>query len=267
MAKGVCKLTGAYGAFVDSHLIPKALTKPEAPGLSFLEAGSGSRAMRRHSSWYDNRLVTQSGEDILGKLDDWAIKKLRLHKLVWSGWGPMTKLSGFDLIPGTQWGVRPLHDTDWLLLRLFFLSLLWRAGASDRREFKEISLPPDHLEQLRKMIVTGDPTPLEFYPISLTQLSTLGLIHNQTPFPGEKLIPDAGSEHPEHSVPFFRFYFDGLISHFDRRSAGEITKANLDDLYLGNSGRIVISTIPYEESFQRKNIEAIISEATVRHPR
>ncbi|MCV3208373.1 hypothetical protein OHD62_28215 [Mesorhizobium sp. YC-39] len=266
LANGVCKLTGATGKFVDSHLIPKALTKPEAPGHPFWEAGSGSRPMRRYSSWYDNRLVTQSGEDILEKLDGWAIKKLRFHRLVWSGWGPMLKLSGFDRIPGTQWGLRPLHDPDWLRLRLFFLSLLWRAAASDRREFKEMSLPSDHLEQLRKMVVTGDAKPLEFYPISLTQLSTLGVIHNQTPFPDDKWVPEAGKR-PEHFVPIFRFYFDGLISHFDRRPADELIHANLDDLHLGYSDRVVVTAIPYEESFQQKNIETIISEAVNWRPR
>lgn len=38
-------------------------------------------------------------------------------------------------------------------LRLFFLSLLWRAAASTRGEFAAITLPPDDLEHLRRIVL------------------------------------------------------------------------------------------------------------------
>lgn len=158
---GICKLTGNTGRFVDLHILPKALTKADGLGPGLVEFGNGKR-VRRSSSWYDQRLVTTEGEKILAEYDDWAIKALRKHALVWSGWGPRMSLNGVQAIPGTPWGFRSVSGSDWKKLRLFFLSLLWRAAATDRPEFNEIDLPLEHLEQLRLMVLNGTPEPIEF---------------------------------------------------------------------------------------------------------
>ena len=84
---GICKLTLTNGKFVDSHIIPKALTKPAQKGMPFLQFKSDRHPIKRWSSWYDPCLVTQAGEDILTEFDTWAIIELRKHKLVWSSWG------------------------------------------------------------------------------------------------------------------------------------------------------------------------------------
>ena len=256
----ICKLTGKTGKYVDSHLIPKALTRPEKRGRPFLEAGQGTRPIKRHSSWYDNHLVTDQGEKILSVIDDWAINKLREHRLVWSGWGPIVSLLDIEVIKGTDWAVRTRTDSEWPQLRLFFLSLLWRAAASSRKEFDDVELPHDDLERLREMVVNGDSGPIEFYPIQLMQLSTRGEIHNQTPFQDVKTIPAIDGV-PEHQVPIIRFYFDGLIAHIDTRPEKEIEDANLGSLFLGFAEDLTITTVSYEASFQRENMEAIKAEA------
>ena len=256
----ICRLTGKSGRYVDSHLIPKALTRPEASGLSFIEAGRGRQPIRRHSSWYDNRLVTDQGEKLLAEIDDWAIKKLRQHHLVWSGWGPNASPPDVNIIPGTDWGIRNLTDKEWPKLRLFFLSILWRAAASSRREFDEVKLPIDNLDVLREMVLSGNTDPNTLYPVQLIQLSTIGKIHNQTPFNDTKTIP-AVAGMPEHRVPIIRFYFDGLISHFDMRSEKEIQDAGLRKLFVGFEEELTVTTVTYERSFQRENLEAIMAEA------
>lgn len=256
----ICKLTGERGKFVDSHLIPKALTRPEVSGHSFIEAGMGRRPIRRHSSWYDNQLVTDHGEKILAAIDDWAIRKLRQHRLVWSGWGPIVSLPNVDKIPGTDSGARTLNDKDWPKLRLFFLSILWRAAASSRSEFGDVNLPAGHLERLREMILNGNTEPNTFYPVQLIQISTIGQIHNQTPFKDTKIIP-ALAGMSEHRVPITRFYFDGLVSHFDMRSEKEVQEAELGKLFVGFEEELIVTTVTYESSFQRKNLEVIMAEA------
>lgn len=255
----VCKLTGESGKYVASHLIPKALTKPEQPGLSFLEAGKGLKPIRRHSSWYDNRLVTSHGEKILSDIDDWAIKKLRYHHLVWSGWGPIIELPDINP-PRSDWGFRILSDTEWPRLLLFFLSLLWRAAASSRKEFSDVNLPAEDIERLREMVVSGSVEPKTFYPVQIIQLSTVGKIHNQTPFKDIKTIP-ASNRLAEYQVPIIRFYFDGLIAHFDMRSHEEIESDDLGDLFLGATDYLLVTTVSYESSFQRENLELIMGEA------
>ncbi|MER9568880.1 hypothetical protein NKI77_06790 [Mesorhizobium opportunistum] len=256
MASGICKLTGEFGKYVDSHLLPKALTKAGGLGVPFTQSGMGRRPSTRHSSWYDNRLVTQAGEDILAKLDDWAIKELRKARLVWSGWGPMTKLTDARAIPWTEWGTRTVKGVDARRLRVFMLSLLWRAGATTREEFSDVDISPEDLRTLRRMILEGDPDPIDFYQTQLIQLSTMGMEHNHSPIAMTKNV--SGVEgNPGYEVPHFRFYFDGLIVHFDRRNIEEIRKRPLGEIVLGYGDELIVTTVTYEDSFQRKNLEFV----------
>ncbi|ESY62306.1 hypothetical protein X742_33580 [Mesorhizobium sp. LNHC232B00] len=214
----------------------------------------------RHSSWYDPELVTQEGEAILAKLDDWAIRELRRTALVWSGWWPTKALTGIDLIPGTEWGIRFIESKQWRRLRIFFLSLLWRAAASTREEFSEVHLSDEDLERLRKMIVDENPDPIDYFQIQLIQLSTFGFEHNHTPIPGVKTIRGVNGG-ADYQVPFYRFYFDGLIAHFDRRPIAEIQKTPMEELVLGYGERLCVATVSYWESSQRKMLERMWQEA------
>src|SRR5579859_649529 len=137
MAFGYCKLTGKRGTFVSSHLLPKAVTRPSKPGSPFIEAKVGLRPVRRFDSWYDKELVIRLGEDILSEYDDQGIAELRRHGLLWSG-------RPFDVVPDVMplseeqgSGLREINGVDGHKLRMFFLSLLWRAAASQRREFAQ----------------------------------------------------------------------------------------------------------------------------------
>jgi hypothetical protein len=256
---GVCKLTGKRGTFVSAHLIPKALTKPEASGLPFIEAWSGERPSRKWSSWYDNQLVTAEGEDVLAALDNWAIPQLRKHKLVWSGWGPMQALANeHDLIGDTGWGVRNISGLDGKRLRLFFLSLLWRAAASTHRGFSEIKLSSKDVEKLGRMLLANDPEPSTYCSIQLTQISTLGMVHNLTPIAQTKTIPAFGNV-SERAVPFFRFYFEGLIAHI--HPIPDDGSCELGPLVLGQEDTLTVSTVTYDISLQRKNLSSIMTDA------
>lgn len=82
---GICKLTGDEGKFVKAHIIPKALTKLSRTGEVYLQAGGGGFITRRRDSWYDMRILTQRGEDVITEYDTQGIEFLRKHSLVWSG--------------------------------------------------------------------------------------------------------------------------------------------------------------------------------------
>lgn len=267
MTVGNCSLTGANGKFVDSHLIPRALTKHHTPGRPFVQTRGAQRPIRRRTSWYDPLLVTQSGEDILSGYDNWAIGQLRHNRLVWSSWGLRRRLAAADhaQVDGTPYGIRHLTGIDKAKLRLFFLSLLWRAAASSLPEFEEVSLHGDELEQLRTLVLEGDPGPLDFFPISLTQLSTRGPAHNHAPIAQDKFIPAYGDA-PSSSVPIFRFYFDGLIAHFVRDAALGFTESNMGQQAVGYSDEFLVSTVSYEASFQHENLRELTLEAEDRWP-
>ncbi len=263
---GTCKLTGRYGKFVKCHLIPRALTRPATAGTPFIQAGIGTRPIRRLDSWYDLELTVREGEDILGKLDDWAIKELRKHELLWTGWthagSPTSKLK---LIPDTDWAVREISGIDPGRLRLFFLSLLWRAAATTLSEFSAVSLPQNELEQLRLMILNDDPGALDFYPTQLIQIYTLGEIHNHSPIAQIKTIPD-NENAPGRHIPIFRFYFDGLVAHIHRHTSDDGYTVSQGSLTVGHGNKLLITAVPYETSFQRNILTEIQEQAAATWP-
>lgn len=263
---GTCKLTDKKGTFVKSHLIPRALTRPRSPGIPFIQAGSGTLPVRRWDSWYDAELTIRKGENILADLDDWAISELRKHQLIWSAWEGATSLHDkVELIPGTSMGLRTIQGVDPIRLRLFFLSLLWRAAATTRPEFSEIILPPDDLEKLRLMILEGDPGQIDFYPVQLIQLYTLGETHNQTPIVQTKTIPSY-EDTPERQIPIFRFYFDGLIMHFHRQASDEGYTVAQGSLNVGYGNELTVTAFPYEASSQHNMLLEIQRNAEENWP-
>lgn len=259
--RGRCALTHDEGEYIASHLIPKALTGPSAPGRPLIQIQSGKNALRRWDSWFDDRLVILKGEKYLTDLDTWAIKTMRMHKMVWSGWGGADSLHGhFQILPGSPWGIRRIKGIDTLKLRLFFLSLLWRAAATSRSEFAEIDMPENELEVLRTMLLASQALPISFYPVSLTQLSTKGVIHNMPPIAQYKKIPSLIPGLPHRLERIYRFYFDGLIAHF-RLPDGNSSPQKVGALVLGATNDVVVSTVAYESSFQKENFDIVLSES------
>jgi len=154
-----------------------------------------------------------------------------------------------------------VDETDPVKLRLFFLSLLWRAAATSLTEFSEVSLSEDELERLRLMLVHGDITPLSFYPCQLTQLSTKGIIHNHAPIADMKYVPIlSGIGSQSFALPTYRFYFDGLIAHMHVGLPKSYRPTQLGNLLVGFEKSLVLSTVSFEDSLQCINMQAISRE-------
>lgn len=264
MEKDLCKLTGKRGRFVEAHLIPKSLTKAAEKGSPFIQTEDGRRPIRRWSSWYDKHLVIREGEDILSSLDNWAIPKLRKHKLVWSGWRPNQVLSNVSMLagiyasapPNSKWGYRVIKGVNPRRLRLFFLSLLWRAAATDRAEFSQVIMPPDELEKLRIMLVNSNPEPLSFYPVELCQFSTAGILYKNAPIMMMKTIE---RDKNRQDIPIFRFYFDGLMTHMHRRASDNGLTEWFGSSIVGAGDTLVVATVPFERSTQHEGLKRAIA--------
>lgn len=266
MATGTCKLTGDTGPLVKAHILPAALTSPPSGNMPFAQAGRDTPPIKRWTSWYDANIVTRAGEDILAKYDTWAVDELRRHRLVWSGWGDGEVLDtpDYTAVPDMNgWGFRRVEGLDGRKLRLFFLSLLWRAAVSEMPEFVEISVRASGSRRLRRMLKEGDIAPLHFFPMSITQLSTRGDVHNLTPLAQNRPRDVLGRM--KGAVPIFRFYLDGLIIHIHRESsASEV--AQLGDMMVGAADTLTVGTVTFNESWQRMNMDELVREATERWP-
>lgn len=253
---GFCALTRKPGIFVKSHIIPLALTRPAVRGEPLMQYGGGLPPQRRWSSWYDDELVTKDGEKFLEELDTWAIRELRSHRLVWSGWGEVEGPGeNHENIFGTI-GIREVAGIDTSKLRLFFLSLLWRSAATRLTEFAHIQLPSDEIETLRRAIVREEAPPDNFYPIQLSQLSTRGVIHNAAPEHCIKPLPNfEDPDGPMLELPSIRFYLDGLIAHMHPPSEHVGSPAEIGKLYVGVESTFILSTVTYSGSLQRLSLE------------
>lgn len=258
---GVCKLTRDYDKFVEAHLLPKALTRPVSPGTPWIQGGNRTKPVRAWSSWTDTRLVTRRGENILRDLDTWAIAKLRSEQLVWSGWEE-DALRGdlHERMGGTEFGFRTIKGLDWRKMRLFFLSLLWRAGASANYAMNDVAIESEELEALRQAILNNDPEPIGFFPIMLVQLSTRGPVHNHGPIAVRKNVPSTSPEGADEEVNIFRFYLDGLVIHFERRHLDSARAQAMGKVLLGSTDELGLLTIEYEDSFQDKNLRRMQQE-------
>ena len=258
MAFGKCKLTHLEGTFVDSHIIPQAFTSPDI-GRYFIEGGPGRRLTRRPSSWYDNRLVVRKGENILADLDSFAAKALRDNFMVWSGWGDYQELPDPKAEMVSGYGIRALEGLNYNKLRLFFLSLLWRAAASSRAEFSGVSLSSKDLEVLRMSLVSGQCPPQDFIPLFLMQHSTLGPRHNLAPLVGRE-IRDEGDDAPEIMTNSIRFYFDGLIVYFCNEISPEAYE-EARNLFVGETEKVLVSCVPFANSWQENNLKQHVLES------
>ena len=241
---GLCKLTGQHGSYVNSHIIPAALTRLPTNGEKIVEAGIGLRTIRRPGSWYDNRLVIRTGEDILEAIDTIAIEILREHKLIWSSGVAETHLSTTDLLPVSENnGIREILIPRAKELQCFFLSLLWRSAASERPEFSLITLSAETLENLRQRIERQEPGPFSDFPVQLFQIISRGIEHNRTPLLERKLIELESGVRRE--VDYVRFYFDGLVAH-----AHISHKDSFDERYLNTCLRSDADTIVFVQEFK-----------------
>ncbi|MDN3646733.1 hypothetical protein QWY75_11025 [Pontixanthobacter aestiaquae] len=264
---GTCKLTGNCGPFVKSHIIPRALSLPRAGGIAFPQLGQRERPSRRFDSWYDLALVTQAGEGILTDYDTCAIEELRRLKLVWQSWGPMKALStsDADMFPGTPNGIRQISFDYAAKMRLFFLSLLWRAAVTDRREFSEITLKSSDARRLRRAVRDGDTNlPDDFFPITLSQISTRGLSHNHGPI-SEVKQPVTVGKYTGKPLPIFRVYFDGLSVHIHTKADNEAVDG-LKPMLVGPNNKIVLPTVTWEASWQAQNLANVMADAEYEFP-
>ncbi len=246
---GICKLTLNEGKFVKSHILPKALTKPRILGNKFVQLNNspvGHTYIQRPDSWYDKALTIREGEDILADLDSFGIEQLRKNKLVWSN----SELKFFETLPNLS--IVRFEQPE--KMRIFFLSLLWRAAATVLQEFEEVVLPQKKLEQLRRVIIGLDDDIRNLYPISLVNIATLGHTHNLGAI---KQTIDLG-QNGYGKQQIYRFYMSGLIIHFYIDDPSLCLLKNPipyeSAIYVGEE-QTLITHVAYEDSFQLQNLK------------
>ena len=181
---GVCKFCGQSKTLVDSHIIPQGLYWE-------LEGKNGKVAQlvspfedeyqkRRPIGIYD-QFLCDTCEERFNSWDTYAITLLRDTK-------PITVNDGWRF-----------EQVDSASLKLFFISLLWRAHAADD-SFFNIDLGP-HGERLKEHIIEKDPGSPDEYAVLLGRSEELLA----------KGVIDPKQER-HYEINFIRFYFPGYVA-------------------------------------------------------
>jgi hypothetical protein len=265
MARTTCALTGKPGKFVRCHIVPRAFTDRNLDQTPRIEFGENrERPGLRYTSWYDDNLVTEEGEKRLAELDNLAVIQLKKFGLCWRFF-PISPLVQRDRIGDTEFELLLVQGADTKGLRVFLLSLLWRAVMTSRPEFREIRVDFESRQKLRK-IVRGEvtPNPADF-PTTVLLLTTKGRPHNHTPLRDRMLVPQltAGSR---KEIKMVRFFLDGLIVHMGRRKMDERLLEAWGKRAVGVNDDLILIGRPYEGSFQQANLIALEDELDAKWP-
>lgn len=200
----ICKLTGKSGPGIKAHIVPEAfyLINADRDSLRLLTNTSGRFPKRSPVGLYDASMVTADGEAVFGPWDNYAADLLLNH---FTDAEPLTQ---------TDTGVIGYRfaSYDYHKLKLFFLSVLWRAGASSHEFFKRVELG-EHFDVLRNHLLTADPGIPDDYSVVLAVFDD---------YPEWAKIMDPFPErYGDNRIRFYRLYVGNFIAYVkvDKRFA------------------------------------------------
>ena len=158
MAIGICQYCGEEKELCSAHIIPKAFYKlKQSPYLGISSDGKVD-VTKCQNGIKDPNILCAKCDGILGKYDKYAVEILKKKilenpKIPWG----MSKDAQLNILTDGQF--------DYHLLRMFFVSLVWRASVSNLPETKDISL--GKYQDIALKILKGEipDNPYLFHPI------------------------------------------------------------------------------------------------------
>jgi len=197
--KITCKLTGNFDKPVRAHIIPKSfyfIDNTLKEPLKIISSKQDSYVQKSRLGVYDKTILTDKGESFFKSCDDYA----------------------FKLLTGTLCKAAPIVDRDEVIgyrydeynyteLKLFFLSVLWRASVSSQPMFESVRLGV-HEDALKRAILEKNVGDVDFYPVVLALFDDVSYPTIANPF-RERFGP----------INFNRLYVGNYISYVktDRR--------------------------------------------------
>jgi hypothetical protein len=186
-----CKLCGKDKKLVRAHIIPKSLWKPlfddEQPSQTPSTAPTFD-AKKSPVGVYDTGIVCAQCESIFSPWDDYA-QKLLLAKPIEEQY----VIKNGRKIAYVETAI------DYAKLKLFFISLLWKAAVSNHYFFSRVNVGSFE-PQLRRMILKGDPGDPDTFAIMMAKCD-------------DRLGPIVLNPQPERwgEINYYRFYLAGYM--------------------------------------------------------
>lgn len=195
----VCSLCNTEQRLVKAHIIPESFYKElYDSGHKFNEIKDQNldRLTRRSSGLYDTEILCQKCDNELSrKYDDYGAKVF---------WGYHNlKLEIRDYFdsndPRVRW--RVVKNVDVVRLKIFLLSILWRASLSKLDFFKSVDLGSHHSSKLKDIITKG---------VSTDDYSIL-LIHYATDEPIARRVLSSIFKHRSNGKIFYSALICGIM--------------------------------------------------------
>ena len=208
-----CQLCRERSDLIEAHVVPAGFFRrmPSDQGPArILTNNPRDFPKRAPVGVYDPSILCSSCEARFGPWDKHAQDVLTddVHNAVIRRVGD--KVVGYEI-----------QDYEYKRLKLFFVSLAWRASVSKHAFYRRIRLGPFE-DRARRMILTDDPGAEQEFGVTLARFDT-------------QLWKVTFDPHPEKwsAVNYIRFYLAGYVAYIktDRRSAPK----PMSDFLLGSS--------------------------------
>jgi hypothetical protein len=153
-----CKFCYQERKLVEAHVIPRSffeINPANPPRLASNKEGVFPK--RSPAGMYDTQLVCEACERLFSPFDDYAQRLLLANRE-----------TANPIYDGEQPIARIYEGYDYQKLKLFFLSLLWRASESSHNFYRYIKLGP-HERTVQQAIIDSNPGDADFYPVILAK--------------------------------------------------------------------------------------------------
>jgi hypothetical protein len=192
-------LPGNRRRFVNAHIIPEGFFRRLRDGTTtprLISNTPDTFPQPAPIGVYDAAILCDSCEPLFGEWDEYAQQMLRAEP------GGVPHILPDDTVVGWE-----LPEYRYDLLKLFFVSVLWRASVSTRYFYRRVKAGPFE-DVAKRMIQARDPGPPEQFAVTVARLAG----------PLGATILDPHTDRSEN-VNYYRFYFGGYIGYIkvDRR--------------------------------------------------
>jgi len=206
---GICKLCLKEKQLIKSHIIPEFLYQElfdenhKIFSFNPLEIGTEMARIKRPSSgeWESNLLCSECDTNVIGSYETYASIAM---------YGGLLHQNESPIVENfvNQEGIHFTNckNIDYKKFKIFLLSILWRASISSRQIFSRISLGV-HEEQIRQMLLTGNPGDTMDYPIFLMTYK------NDNTMPND-FIGQPPGEIKSNGLTVFIFMIAGMVYCF-----------------------------------------------------
>jgi hypothetical protein len=235
-----CKMCGEEKRLIDAHIIPRSFYEPlkengQTPRIVTDVAGEYPK--RSQTGVYDKEIVCESCEQLFSPWDDYAYRFL------------FQELNDEQFIRNNGEVVAyNFGKCDYEKLKLFFLSVLWRACVSKHKIFEKVQLGPFE-EKLRQMLLENDPGDNSEFAVALSKFDAPA---NETGILNPDKIRYDGVIH-------YRFYIGGYMAVI--KVSSQRASETFEKLYISEENDVFCIVREFEQSGEFRALVNVVKNA------